>query len=54
MAKNNHRFTLSHKFDAPVEKVFDAWDYSRQTRKMATFKGLFDEIHQIRHYPRRR
>lgn len=25
MAKNDNSFTLSHEFDAPVEKVFDAW-----------------------------
>ncbi len=39
MAKNNHRFTLSHKFDAPVEKVFDAWTIPDKLEKWLPSKG---------------
>lgn len=35
----DHSFTLSHKFDAPVEKVFDAWTIPDQLAKWQPSKG---------------
>jgi len=33
MGVQDHSFTLSHKFDAPVEKVFEAWTNTDQLKQ---------------------
>jgi len=39
MAKIDNSFTISHEFDAPVEKVFDAWTKVEQLKQWIAPKG---------------
>lgn len=39
MAKNDISFTMSHKFDAPVERVFEAWTKVKHLKRWLPPKG---------------